>query len=256
LANLVVAAVAEWPFLGLTYLLLERDKLDLAAPSEFNPTSVIVALAATSWGLPAILYGVLTAPILKGRLPAFKKRNWIGLHIVVGLVLSAAAAAIVAGYLGIGTAGQRLHWWVNWLLDTEVLSYATADELSFRKLFLIGGVPIIAPPLVAAIAGAIIGSIQALVLRNAARELVVWSGLSALAAASGSIVGTLRPLERFFELSKVIDPESARNGYAPIDAYHNLLDLFFTTIGSALLLLPSIVSASIMLVAVRRLRPR
>jgi hypothetical protein len=35
-----------------------------------------------------------------------------------------------------------------------------------------------------------------------------------------------------------------------------LLDLFFTTIGSALLLLPSIVSASIMLVAVRRLRPR
>jgi len=245
LANLVVAAVAEWPFLGLTYLLLERDKLDLAAPSEFNPTSVIVVLAATSWGLPAILYGVLTAPILKGRLPAFKKRNWIGLHIVVGLVLSAAAAVIVAGY-----------WWMNWLLDTDVLSYATADELSFRKLFLIGGVPIIAPPLVAAIAGAIIGSIQALVLRNAARELVVWSGLSALAAASGSIVGSLRPLERFFELSKVIDPESARNGYAPIDAYHNLLDLFFTTIGSALLLLPSIVSASIMLVAVRRLRPR
>jgi hypothetical protein len=189
-------------------------------------------------------------------LPAFKKRNWIGLQIVVGLVLSAAAAAMVAGYLGVGTAGQRLHWWVNGLLDTDVLSYATADGLSFRKLFLIGGVPIIAPPLVAAIAGAIIGSIQALVLRNAARELVVWSGLSALAAASGSIVGTLRPLERFFELSKVIDPESARNGYAPIDAYHNLLDLFFTTIGSALLLLPSIVSASIMFVAVRCLRPR
>jgi hypothetical protein len=100
------------------------------------------------------------------------------------------------------------------------------------------------------------GSIQALVLRSAARELLAWIALSSLAAASGSIVGTLRPLERFFELSKVIDPESARNGYAPIDAYHNLLDLFFTTIGSVLLLLPTIVSASIMLVAVRRLRPR
>jgi hypothetical protein len=235
--------------------LLEREP-DLPGPSELNPASITVVLAAISWGLPAILYGVLTASILRGRLPAFKKRNWIGLHVVVGLVSSAAAAAIVAGYLGIGGDGQRLHSWANWLLNTDIASCATADSASFRKLFIIGGVPIIASPLVAAIAGAIIGSIQALVLRGAARDLVAWSGLSALAAASGSLVGTLRPLERFFELSKLIDPESARNGYAPNDAYHNFLDLLFTGIGSVLLLLPTIVTASIMLVAVHRLRPR
>lgn len=246
-ANLVVAVVTEWPFLAFIYLL---------EPDELGPIPVIVALAAIVWGLPAILYGVLTAPILKRRLPALKQRRWIGLHVATGLLLSAAASAIVAEYLGIGSASQGLRSWVNWLLNSDVLSYATNDRLSFRKLFIIGGVPMIATPMVAAIAGAMIGSIQALVLRSAAREVPVWIALSALAAASGSIVGTLRPLERFFELSKVIDPESARNGYAPIDAYHNLLDLFFTTIGSALLLLPSIVSASIMLVAVRRLRPR
>jgi hypothetical protein len=135
-------------------------------------------------------------------------------------------------------------------VHVNVLSYASTDRLSFRKLLIISGFPMIVSPVVAPIAGSIVGSIQALVLRGAARDLAAWIGLSALAATTGSIVGALRSLDRFIDLLKQIDPETARNGYAPNDAYHNMLDLIFTAVGSCLLVLPTIVAALIMLVAV------
>jgi hypothetical protein len=246
LASSIVALAGEWPFLWFVYGFLE--------PNAFAP-AWMVAFAAISWALPALLFAVLTAPIFKLKLPAFRGLHWIGLHVAVGLTLGMAASVIVGSCLGTNAA-QGLRSSVSWLLDTDVLSYATTDRLSFRKLFIIGGVPMIASPIVAVIAGAIIGSMQTLVLRGAACGLVDWIVLSAVAAASASIVGTLHPLENFIELLKLIDPETARNGYAPNDAYHNMLDLIFTTIGSLLLVLPTIVTASIMLVAVHRLRPR
>jgi hypothetical protein len=224
--------------------------------AECAQADVDAALAAISWTLPTILFAVLTAPIFKLKLPAFRTLHWIGLHVAVGLALGMAAGVIVGSYLGVADVAQGLRARANWLLATDGLSYATTDQLSFRKLFIIGGVAMIASPYVAAIAGAIIGSVQALVLRGATRELVAWIGLSALAAASGSIVGALRPLDKFIDLLKRMDPETARNGYAPNDAYHNMLDLIFTSVGSLLLLLPTIVTASIVLVAIDRLRPR
>jgi hypothetical protein len=253
LANGVVAIVTEYPFLALYYLLLDPDNFEGRARSAVEQM-VIVALAAISWSMPAVLYGVLTALILKGLLPAFKKRHWIGLHVFCGLVLSVAASAIVTGYVATGNPGERLRPWANLLLGTDVLSYAMTDN-SYWKLLVIGGVPMIASPTVATIAGAIIGSIQALVLRGATRELVVWIGVSTLAAASGAIVGSLRLFDKSVALLKLIDPETARRGYAPNDAYHKFIDWIFMVIASSLLVLPTIVAASVMLVAMHRLRP-
>jgi hypothetical protein len=78
LANLIVALACEWPFLWLVYGFLE--------PNAFAP-SWMMAFAAISWSLPALLFAVLTAPIFKLKLPAFRRLHWIGLHVAVGLVL-------------------------------------------------------------------------------------------------------------------------------------------------------------------------
>jgi hypothetical protein len=247
LANLFVALVNLWPFLLFVYGFLD--------PNTVQPT-ITLAFAVTSWVLPAILFAILTAPILKRKLPSFQMRDWIRLHAGIGLILGTAAGVIVAVYLGIGSPGQGLLSFVNWLLHTDVFSYALTDSASFRKLFIIGGVPIIASPIVGALTGAIVGSIQALVLRRTARGLVAWIGLSALAAASGSVVGALNLVEKWFALLDQLSPQVARDGYRHIDEYTWIYDLMSQGAAYGLPVAPTITAALIMLAAIHRLQPR
>ena len=154
-ANTVAAAI--YAVVGtLTFV---TDKLlaidDPATAMMFRGIAAAIALAGTI--VPIVTYAMLTGAVLGEKLPTFSKRGWIAMHGSIGAVL------------GIGFAAFTLFG--------PVSNNASPPTPSLTVL--VAGLGIAA--VFAAMFGALMGCLQALVLRKAATGTGKWIVLSAIA---------------------------------------------------------------------------
>ena len=132
----------------------------LDAPTTGMLSKAIAAvLAFVAAVVPLVTYAMLTGPVLSEKLPAFSTRGWIVLHVVIGAVLG----ALVAGTTLFGPTP----------------SGAPAAMPSARDM-VVGG--LIASSIFGPMVGALMGGLQALVLRRAATGLLAWILWSAAAS--------------------------------------------------------------------------
>jgi hypothetical protein len=140
-------------------LTLVTDKLlaidDPATAMLFRGIAAVIALAGTI--VPIIIYAMLTGAVLGEKLPAFSRRGWIVMHASIGAVLGITFAAFTL----LGTAPS------NATPPTPSLS-VLATGLGVASVF-------------AAMFGAAMGGLQALVLRKAATGAGKWIALSTIA---------------------------------------------------------------------------
>jgi hypothetical protein len=155
-ANTVAAAIYA-VFGTLTFL---SDKLlainDPATATAFRGIAAAIALAGTI--VPIIAYAMLTGAVLREKLPAFSQRGWIAVHGSIGALLGVGLAAFI-------------------LFGGSASNNAPVPTPSLPVI--LGGLAIGA--VLAAMFGALMGSLQALVLRKAATGTGRWIVLSAIA---------------------------------------------------------------------------
>ncbi len=154
-ANTIAAAI--YAVVGtLTFV---TDKLlavnDPATAMSYRGIAAAIALAGTI--VPIVTYAMLTGAVLGEKLPAFSKRGWIALHGSIGAVM------------GIGFAALTLFG--------PVSNSAPAPTPPLSELMVGFGVVVV----FAAIFGALMGGLQALVLRKAATGTGTWIVVSAIA---------------------------------------------------------------------------
>ena len=135
------------------------DKLlaidDPATAMLFRGIAAAIALAGTI--VPIVIYAMLTGAVLGEKLPAFSKRGWIVMHASIGAVLGITFAAFTL--FGPGS--------INATSPTPSLS-VLATGFGVAAVF-------------AAMFGAVMGGLQALVLRKAATGAGKWIVLSTIA---------------------------------------------------------------------------
>lgn len=153
-ANTIAAAV----YAAVGTLTFVTDKLlavnDPATAMTYRGVAAVIALAGTI--IPIVAYAMLTGAVLSEKLPAFSKRAWIALHGSIGAVM------------GLGFAAYTLFG--------PVAKTAPVAMPPLPELMLGLGVVVV----FAAIFGAVMGALQALVLRKAATGTGTWIALSAL----------------------------------------------------------------------------
>jgi len=178
------------------------------AVSDPETPAVAIAIYAGLMGLLGALgfavFARLTGGVLSRKLPLFPMPAWMLLHVAIGFglgVLLSPAATIPEE------------------VDPEPL------ELEMIALVTI------ATMVVGSLLGALFGSLQALVLRKAARGLGTWIGFSALAGTALAIVG----------LGTYLGSDTG---------------LMKDAVGQAAAFMMQMVAALILLPAVRRLQPR
>jgi hypothetical protein len=154
-ANTVAAAI--YAVVGtLTFV---TDKLlavnDPATAMTFRGIAAAIALAGAI--VPIVSYAMLTGAVIGEKIPAFSKRGWIAMHGSIGAVL------------GIGFAALTLFGLVS----------NNAPSATPPLTVLVTGFGIVVA--FAAMFGALMGGLQALVLRKAATGIGTWIVLSAVA---------------------------------------------------------------------------
>jgi hypothetical protein len=164
---------------------------------------VVLGTAATTLGLLAL--GFLTGLVLRTKLPAFPMRLWLAFYVVLGVIVG--------------------------LISTfNALVPETTQEPGPYDLDAVGGL-ILGALVIGMLAGALLGALQALIIRRAAVGWGLWIVRSALA---GSLFVIVIPLALY-------GPQTGFGGEVMIEA-----GVFVATIVAAIIMLP----------AVRRLRPR
>jgi hypothetical protein len=155
-ANTIAAAIYA-VFGTLTFV---TDKLlainDPATAMAFRGIAAAVALVGTI--VPIIAYAMLTGAVLREKLPAFSQRGWIAMHGSIGAVIGIGFAAFI---LFGGSASNNAP---EPTLSAPVLLAGLAVAGVFATMF-----------------GALMGSLQALVLWKAATGTGRWIVLSAIA---------------------------------------------------------------------------
>jgi hypothetical protein len=140
-------------------LTLVTDKLlaidDPATAMLFRGVAAAIAFAGTI--VPIVTYAMLTGAVLGEKLPAFSRRGWIVMHASIGVVLGITFAAFT--------------------LFGTVSSNATPPTPPPSVLAAGFGVAAV----FAAMFGAVMGGLQALVLRKAATGAGKWIALSTIA---------------------------------------------------------------------------
>jgi hypothetical protein len=154
-ANTIAAAI--YALVGtLTFV---TDKLlavnDPGTAMSYRGIAAAIALAGAI--VPIVSYAMLTGAVIGEKLPAFSKRGWIAMHGSIGAVL------------GIGFAAFTLFG--------PVSNSAPPPTPPLPVLMAGLGIAVV----FAAIFGALMGSLQALVLRKAATGTGTWIALSAVA---------------------------------------------------------------------------
>ncbi|MGH6771017.1 MAG: hypothetical protein ACRECO_18570 [Xanthobacteraceae bacterium] len=131
-----------------------------------NPSVLARSVAAAiTFAGPVVnlgAYAVLTGAVLGEALPALSRRGWIALHVLIGATVGSVLAA---AHLFGGDASVR-----------------APAPLPTDRTMLIGGA--LAIGIIAPFLGALMGSLQALVLRPAARGLGVWIACSTVASST------------------------------------------------------------------------
>jgi len=135
-----------------------RQLLGMPDPDAgFVAKAILLAAEVVLAAIALAVYANRTGAVLERKLPDFPTLTWVALHILVGIALGIFVAL------------------------SEMSSAPTpykAPEGSLVVSMAIGGM------LAGAFIGAALGGLQALVLRKAAREIVVWIRWSALAGTS------------------------------------------------------------------------
>jgi hypothetical protein len=156
-ANTVAAAV--YAVFGI--LTFASDKLlainDPTTAMTFRGIAAAIALVSTI--VPIIAYAMLTGAVIGEKLPAFSKRGWITMHGPIGAILGIGLAAFV--------------------LFRTASNNAPVPTPSLPELMIGLGIAVV----VTAMFGALMGGLQALVLRKAATGTGSWIVLSAVATS-------------------------------------------------------------------------
>ena len=154
-ANTIAAAI----YAAAGTLTFVTDKLlavnDPTTAMTFRGIAAAIALAGTI--VPIVSYAMLTGAVIGEKLPAFSKRGWIAMHGSIGAVLGMSFAAFT--------------------LFGPVSNSAPPPTPPLPVLMAGLGIAVV----FAAIFGALMGSLQALVLRKAATGTGTWIALSAAA---------------------------------------------------------------------------
>jgi hypothetical protein len=155
-ANIIIAAI----YAVAGTLTVVTDKLvavnDPATAMTFRGFAAAIALVGTI--VPIVAYAMLTGSVIGEKLPAFSKRAWVVMHGSIGAILGIFFAA-------------------STLLFGSIANNATPPTPPMSVLAIGFGIVIV----VAALFGAAMGGLQALVLRKAATGTSTWIILSALA---------------------------------------------------------------------------
>ncbi len=134
-------------------------------------------------GVNFAVYAELTGPVLREKLPGFSRREWIAAHLAI-----AAFFAFIAGVDQFDPASAEA--------ASTVAPQGQIDwSLSLLLVLVVG--PIL---------GAVIGGLQALVLRPAARGALYWTAGFAIAGSAIALVGTLSPLVKPMHWNSYITP--------------------------------------------------
>jgi hypothetical protein len=143
----LITAVLTFALYGL------RQVLAVGDPQTATPAKVIFVITGSIvTALALAIFARLTGAVLARKLGSFPSRAWTLLHVFIGLTLG---AMISAGDMG----------------SVEVEAELDADAMvGTAALLMIIGV----------LGGAAFGSLQAFVLRKAARNVRVWIGYSTL----------------------------------------------------------------------------
>lgn len=153
-ANAVAAAI----YAAIGVLTFATDKLlgvnGTATAMSSRGIAAVIALAGTI--VPIVAYAMLTGAVLSDKLPRFSKRGWIAMHGSIGAVLGTIFAIVT--------------------LFGPVANNATPPTPSLSVLI----VGLSVAGVMAAMFGALMGGLQALVLRKAATGTGTWIVLSAM----------------------------------------------------------------------------
>jgi hypothetical protein len=156
-ANTVAAGIYA-VFGTLTFA---SDKLlainDPTTAMTFRGIAAAIALVGTI--VPIIAYAMLTGAVVGEKLPSFSKRGWIAMHGSIGAILGIGFAAFIL----FGPASNN----------------SPVPTPSLPELMIGLGIAVV----FAAMFGALMGGLQALVLRKAAAGTGRWIVLSALATS-------------------------------------------------------------------------
>ncbi len=157
-ANAIAAAV----FAATGLLVIVGDRILSIGDPVTDPLVRAIAAAvyfvATLAGLVA--YATLIGGALNRKLPAFPWLGWSALHIGFGVALGALAAATVL---------------LNNVPAGEVVPTAMPKSKAVMALIVFTGIA------VGSVMGAVVGGLQAVVLRKAARGVGAWIGWSTVA---------------------------------------------------------------------------
>ena len=146
---IVLGATADTA--GYAFIVMLSRMLAVSDPESGPLTKIIfLSLVLATTAATTAVFGILTGRVLDCRLPALPMRNWVVTHALIGLFVGSMVA----------------------LAYTEESQPWTAALI---KLYVIGA--LVAAP----VAGLLLGSIQAAVLRRTARGLRLWIGCSVLA---------------------------------------------------------------------------
>jgi hypothetical protein len=205
-ANFItMVATAAFGLLGFgVRYSLDLDSADAALSAKICYVAAEIIMSAASLAL----YAQLTGTVLRQIVPAFPWRSWLALHLVIGLVAGAGTGALLAGPGG----------------DSEPIDWNDTGFLAFMfSVVPIGG----------AVLGAVIGGLQALILRRVAHGAGAWIAFSTLATSITLpiVVGAFP----FSPLGSTFAAEAVMQG---------------------VIVLAGVVNAIMMLPALRRVRPR
>src|SRR5215218_9682817 len=162
-ANLLAAATIPLTA-GVLPVLATRMFPGLSV-TAFSWVSAVVSFVAVVACLT--VYAALTASVLREKLPAFSRHTWIGGHLVFAAVLG-----LIIARAELDSAPNSAWWWYT----SGGLSDVSGSPFAF----------LVSVPLF----GALLGGLQTLVLRTAARGTLAWVaafaiGCVAIAALSG-----------------------------------------------------------------------
>ena len=187
------------------------------ADTPFGVTVIYAVVSAVLIAGSLAVFAWFTGAVLRQIAPALPWRQWLALHLAIGVVFGFGLALTYTA-----PTGEPEKWSGIGFLDRMWLVFLFLD---WTSLFLF----VVAIALV----GAVLGSLQALVLRRAAEGMRSWIVLSALATAVMGLV--MIPTLLFSPLDGTFAREAAEQGVGFVGF---------------------MMAAFVMLPALHRLRPR
>ena len=212
----LIAAIASAAERFLDYAV--REWLEAGgADTPFGVTVIYAGISGVLFAGSVAVYAWFTGAVLRQIAPALPWRQWLALHLAIGVVLGFGLALTYTA-----PTGEPDFWSDTGFLD-RMLLVLFLDRMLLVFLFVA----------VCALVGAVLGSLQALVLRRAAEGMRSWIAISALSIAVGGLVMISTLL--FSPSDGTFAREAADQGV-----------LFVATVVAAFVMLP----------ALHRLRPR